>query len=452
MRGKVTLINSASILVALIFSFLSVTVYITFFLNPTIRDYYNSRHILYERFHALSSEDNLEEQLGVHLPEHSAFVVMELENFQPVYSQPPGLDGWSDAALHWTPADFVRQLSKKWSHLKQDYYSESITNRQAGLALIYFSMKPVNPEHRSGRWIFVMILTGSTILAASIMSTIFLQKSTRSIDQLEKATQEIAGGNLDFSLDPKGRDEIANLARSFNAMRISLKEEMAIRNRFLMGVSHDLKTPLTTIEGYIEAIKDGLISQSELPDVMDRLQRKSRLLESRILELITYVKMETGEWRLSLESVQLQSVLEDLDEVYSEEVNIVNRKFRLDNRISGDVLVRMDTGLFVRMMENLVNNAMKYSAAHSEIVLKIEKQSDGVCLSVINRGEVIPDDKIELLFEPFFRVSNSRNAPGFGLGLSIVKSIVDAHGWAIRLTSTEEDGTAFRVMIPQKSD
>lgn len=448
LKSKITLINIISILIAVCFATISFIVYFSFFLNPNIRDYYISRHELFAGFLALDSRDNLSELFETPPVDRSAVLIVDVATNKPLITYPENLISTIITVEQWRPSYLIDKLSAKWGDDSLSFYSESIVNEQQGLMMVYFSFKPKFVEKNKGPLPYILIFSGIAILVASILSMIILQRTGSNIKHLERATRRIADGDLDSEVNLKGGDEVSHLADSFNAMRISLKEEQAIRNRFLMGVSHDLRTPLTTIEGYIEAIKDGVIPLDQIDSVMDKLQNKSRLLESRILELIDYVKMQTGEWQLALEEVPLKSVLTDLDEVYTDELTIAGRNFSMVLDLSSNLKLKMDTALFVRMLENLINNAIKYSSVDSEIKMISQYHGGDLTFSVINSGEVIPIPIQNLVFEPFFRASPSRNAPGFGLGLSIVKSIVDAHQWRLELISTGEEGTIFKVIVP----
>jgi len=170
-------------------------------------------------------------------------------------------------------------------------------------SLLILKLPKIRPEQARFRTLAFQLVTYPTIallVFSSLMSFFILRSLNRSILTLEGATRRIADGNLDFELPARGNDQISSLTRSFDSMRRALKEEYARRARFIMGVSHDLKTPLTLIQGYVEAIADGYAAEPEtqkryLSIIMDR----SRILESMVGELIGFVRMETGEWRMT---------------------------------------------------------------------------------------------------------------------------------------------------------
>ncbi len=303
------------------------------------------------------------------------------------------------------------------------------------------------------------------LLLFSAGMSIYIVRSIRSsIRTLESATRKIADGDLDFSLEVHGNDEIASLKRSFETMRLKVKEEHAKRARFIMGVSHDLKTPLALIEGYVDAIQDGYADRPEkMEKYLSIIKDKSKILEQRIARLIDFVKLETGDWKLTNKTVRLVSFIRSLCGRYSEDAEILGYVFNSYIDIPDTVMVKMDQELAMRALENIINNAIRYSVRGSTIELearvlsdeagksgKMEK-TDRVEISISNYGGKITEEEIRFIFEPFYRGSSSRREDGLGLGLATVKTIIRSHGWSIDVLSKEKkDGTitVFTVRIP----
>ena len=288
---------------------------------------------------------------------------------------------------------------------------------------------------------------------AAIISSFMLSTTNKSIRNLEEATKKIAAGNLDFSLNAEGDDELASLTRSFDQMRKSLKEELAKRSRFLMAVSHDLKTPLTSIEGYIEAISDGF---AEDPAILKRyieiIADKSKVLESRILELIDFVKMETGEWQLKQEDIPLRELLSDITRIYRDDALVLNREFDHEIDLAEDVRIAGDRNLISRALENLFSNAVRYTREGDQIFLRAFQDNREITIQIEDNGPGIDEEELKLIFDPFYRGTKSRREQGFGLGLSIVRSIIQAHNWHIEVHSKPAQGTIFSIHIPLEEE
>ena len=286
------------------------------------------------------------------------------------------------------------------------------------------------------------------VVFAALMSFLIAGSLNRSILTLEGATRRIAEGDLDFQLTPRGNDEISSLTRSFETMRLALKEEYARRSRFIMGVSHDLRTPLALIQGYAEAIADGFAAD---PQVQNRyvgvILEKTRTLESMITDLMDFVKLDTAQWRMKFRDVPIKAFLLDIARRFSEDAEILKRQFQSRIELPEAATVPMDEGLFYRVLENLIGNAIRYSAEGSRIALEARQDSGQVLLTVSDTGVGIPPEELPYVFEPFYRGTNSRREQGFGLGLTTVKSIVESHGWSIDVASEVGRGTTFTIRL-----
>ncbi|HVO40028.1 MAG TPA: HAMP domain-containing sensor histidine kinase [Spirochaetia bacterium] len=319
-------------------------------------------------------------------------------------------------------------------------------------SLVILKLPKVRPDIASFRSQLLLVVTYSMatlLLFSSLMSALILRSLNRSILKLEGATRRIAEGDLDFELPARGNDQIASLTRSFDSMRRALKEEYARRSRFIMGVSHDLRTPLTLIQGYVEAITDGFAAEPEsqkryLSIILD----KTHALEAMIGELIEFVKMETGEWRMTHREVPFRSFLEERVRLFGEDALILRREFTSSVDIPDTVSVRMDPGLFARALENLVGNAIRYTAEGGKIHLGAAEEGNGVVLSISDTGIGIPREDLGKIFDPFYRGTNSRREQGFGLGLTTVRSIIESHGWSIAVSSDLGMGTTFTIRMP----
>jgi signal transduction histidine kinase len=216
-----------------------------------------------------------------------------------------------------------------------------------------------------------------------------------------------------------------------------------------MGVSHDLRTPLTLIQGYVEAISDGYAAE---PDAQKKylsiILDKTRTLENMVGELIEFVRMETGQWRMTHQDVKARPLLMDLARRFAEDALILKRDFGWSIDLPDDATVRMDAGLFTRALENLVGNAIRYTEQRGKITMDARSQDGGVLLSITDTGIGIPAEDLSRIYDPFYRGTNSRREQGFGLGLTTVKSIIESHGWNISVSSHVGEGTTFTIRMP----
>ncbi|HET6487188.1 MAG TPA: HAMP domain-containing sensor histidine kinase, partial [Spirochaetia bacterium] len=241
---------------------------------------------------------------------------------------------------------------------------------------------------------------------------------------------------------------IASLTRSFDHMRRRVQEETATRARFIMAVSHDLKTPLSSISGYLDAIRDGIASEpAQLDKYLAIIRDKASLLESRIGQLIDYVKLDTADWRRSRESIPFAEFLNEAVIVFSTEAEARGFGFDAVVDIPPAATVYMDGDLVYRALENLVQNAFRYGEPQSTIRFEAGTRDGLTTLRISNRGQAIPEEDLPFIFEPFFRGTRARREGGFGLGLSVVKFVVSSHGWDIEAVSADGE-TCFTLSIP----
>lgn len=298
--------------------------------------------------------------------------------------------------------------------------------------------------------IFVL---GVVILFTVAVSLGILRSLGHSIERLEAATRAISEGNLDFQLALPAGDSLASLAASMDSMRRNLKEEYARRDRFILAVSHDLKTPLAVLEGYLDAFADGLADSPEKRDAyLKILREKTGLLAHRISHLVELARLTTVEWRQTLEDCDLSSFLSETLNRLADEAAARGRRLEVDFRLPKGIYVAMNRDMVLRIFENLVDNAENYSPRDTVLRAEAWSEKGEAFVRVTNEGSGISAGSRDLVFEPFYRADPGRNAGGFGLGLSSVKSIVEAHGWGIELQSVPGGLTSFTVRIPLQGE
>ncbi len=293
---------------------------------------------------------------------------------------------------------------------------------------------------------------GAFFVFSVVMAFLIMKSINQSIQKLESATRRVAEGDLDFALKAQGNDEFSSLTHSFEAMRTALKENKDQRARFLMGISHDLKTPLTSIEGYLEAIIDGYADNPEqMKKYISIIRQKSGLLEERIVQLIDLAKMETGEWILKNEEIALGKFLSTMAAGYGEDASVLKRSFRSNIALPKDFTVIGDKKMLTRAFENLIYNAIQYTREGDTITLEAHVMDGGAVISFMDTGIGIPETELSKIFEPFYRGTPSRREHGTGLGLSVAKSILNSHGWSIDVVSEPGKGSTFHIHVIQAS-
>ncbi|ULQ60865.1 HAMP domain-containing histidine kinase [Brucepastera parasyntrophica] len=295
---------------------------------------------------------------------------------------------------------------------------------------------------------FLTVIGVLLVFVVTVMIAI-TRSITESVLILENETRRLASGELDLPIDVKGSNEITSLTSSLNTMRLALKEEEATRTRFIMGVTHDLKTPLALIKGYAEAIVDGIADDaaSRIHSV-EIIVAKVDLLEGMIDDLIEFVKVNTGEWRRSLDHVDLFKFLSMYTRRALRDAELLDRKMEVSNTIPENTMVPMDERLALRAIENLVNNALRYTSAGGIIRINAFVEDNRAVIEICDNGPGIDTNDLSHIFDMFYRGTSSRREQGMGLGLSVVKGVIDSHGWEISVQSEKGVGSCFIIFIP----
>lgn len=295
--------------------------------------------------------------------------------------------------------------------------------------------------------ILMIIVSVCIIIIVRLSHTI-----NKSIKKIEDETQALANGNLSGKIpfdDTKKANEISSISESLEKMRISLSEAQNQKTKFIMGISHDLRTPVSVIKGYTEAISDGVISsKKDVKSAMELITAKTNQLENMIDTLINFTKMNSTEIR---QSMKTQSITRFLTDIIREEQtigNVFKRNIITSVNFDREVLVPFDRQLATRVFENLFNNALRYTRDNDTISLSAFIHDNNVIYSIKDTGIGIDKEDLKNIFEMFYRGTNSRREEGMGVGLSVVKNIVETHGWNIDVNSQKNNGTCFTIKIP----
>ena len=276
--------------------------------------------------------------------------------------------------------------------------------------------------------------------------------------KLKKATQNIKEGNLDFVLDVEGKDEFSELCQDFEEMRRRLKESTEEKsliekeNRELISnISHDLKTPITAVKGYVEGIMDGV---ADTPEKMDRYVRtiynKTNEMDHLINELTFYSKIDTNRIPYTFIKLNVEDYFEDCSEEVGLELETRGIELVYANYVEKDVMVIADGEQIRRVIHNIISNAIKYMDKPKGIIqIRIKDVGDFIQIEIEDNGKGIGPKDLPYIFDRFYRTDVSRNSSkgGSGIGLSIVKKILEDHGGKVWATSRLGIGTIMYFVL-----
>ena len=309
----------------------------------------------------------------------------------------------------------------------------------------------------------VIIVLGYVLVGILVFSVTFLMlqdRSVRYVGKISDAMNSIAEGNLNTTVDVVGDDEFSSMAESLNKMVEEIRKLMdkereseRTKNELITNVAHDLRTPLTSIIGYLELLSGNVQLPPEMQKkYIDIAYSKSRRLEKLIEDLFGFTKMNYGKIAMHVSQVDIVKLLGQLLEEFYPNFADKGLSYELQSNVPAKIITA-DGNLLARLFDNLINNAIKYGAEGKRIIVKINAEDETVQISVTNYGYVIPAEELPLIFEKFYRVEQSRSTHtgGTGLGLAIVKNIVDMHGGTISVKS-DLDATVFTVVLQVNFD
>ena len=303
------------------------------------------------------------------------------------------------------------------------------------------------------------VLVGIGVFSVSFL--LLQRKTVRYIGKISAAIRNISEGDLNTHVEILGDDEFSAMAANLNKMEADIqnlmekeREAERTKNELITNVAHDLRTPLTSIIGYLELLsKSGdRLSPEMQKKYIDIAYTKSKRLEKLIEDLFGFTKLNYGKISMNVGKLDIVKLLSQILEEFYPSFADKDLTYELKSNVPAQVITA-DGNLLARLFDNLINNAIKYGAEGKKILVKIHSDGEIVTVSVTNYGYVIPAEELPLIFNKFYRVEQSRSiyTGGTGLGLAIAKNIVDMHGGTISVAS-DLNGTVFTVKLKVNFD
>ena len=317
---------------------------------------------------------------------------------------------------------------------QQGRFLEAVLNSQSLVVLIY-------------------VLFGICLFSVTLL---FLQgPSIRYMEHISQAIRDLSEGKLNTSVEVVGDDEFSGMAANLNKMAEDIRclmekerESERTKNELITNVAHDLRTPLTSIIGYLELLERGRAIPPELQSkYIEIAYGKAKRLEKLIEDLFGFTKLNYGKIAMNVTQLDIVKLLSQLLEEAYPNFAAKGLSYDLQSNVPAK-MITADGTLLARLFDNLIGNAIKYGADGKRVLVQIRAGEEIVTVSVTNYGYVIPADELSLIFNKFYRVEQSRSSStgGTGLGLAIAKEIADLHGGSIGVTS-DLNGTVFTVKL-----
>ncbi len=334
----------------------------------------------------------------------------------------------------------------------QRYYTSArAVYDEAGRAMVYVFAS----ADAAGMGVFVsdmfssfVLSAGLMLLVASVLSILLTSRLTTPLRRIAAAARKFGGGDFSVRVPVEGDDEVAQLAQTFNNMASSLETIDSSRASIMGNIAHELRTPMTTIKGFIDGMLDGTIppemQQHYLSLVSQEVGRLARLTQN----MLDITKLEAGEYRVHASSYDVWETITAV--VLSAEQRIEENKIQIDGFAPSKTMVYADADLVYQVFYNIFDNAIKFTPEGGTIALSVTKSGGAVTISVQNTGEGISPEALPFVFERFYKEDKSRglNAWGNGLGLHICKVLVNLSGGKIWAESELGSWCRFSFTLP----
>ncbi len=285
------------------------------------------------------------------------------------------------------------------------------------------------------------IITTALVVFSIFLAVILARRFSRPIRRVTQAAHDMTNGKLDISLPVRSRDEIGQLTSALNELGVELQKTEELRRELIANVSHELRSPLSVIQGFAETVRDVTWPDeekriSQLTTISDEASRLSKIVS----DILDYSRLQAGVDKISVTDFPARPVLKEVISISEFEAAKRNLSLALS---CPDVTIRFDQNRFIQVLNNLLNNALNHADSGLTVYIDVHSQNENVIISVKNSGDTIPSEQLKYVWDRYYRaerVSNQRL--GTGLGLSIVKSILDRH--QVRFgASSENEETIF---------
>ena len=304
---------------------------------------------------------------------------------------------------------------------------------------------------------FVTVMQVASILLLFVVFSIVLtRKYSGYLNEITGAIEKMSAGDFDVKISRRNESELLTIADGLNRMSEDIKgmierehENERAKNELITSVAHDLRTPLTSIIGYLELInkKEDLPIEKKL-EYAGIAYDKSKRLESLIEDLFSFTKVSIGEIKLHKTEIDMVKLIQQLEDEFYPQVQQAGLSATYTYNVQS-LKMEVDGDLMARAVANIISNAIKYGKDGKKLIVNVDASDSALTFSITNFGRMIPKEDLEHIFDRFYRVESSRSTDtgGSGLGLAITKNIINMHDGEISVSS-DEYGTIFTVMLP----
>ncbi|PKM49458.1 MAG: hypothetical protein CVV02_16075 [Firmicutes bacterium HGW-Firmicutes-7] len=308
---------------------------------------------------------------------------------------------------------------------------------------------------------FFSYLVWISIVIAGVFSIILSRNISKPVSELNQIAKEMGKLNFNRKYNGKRKDEIGQLGGTLNEIATRLEKTIyelqleldkekqldILRKSFVAQVSHELQTPLSVINGYIEALEDGLVdTDDERQYYYEIIEDETSKMSKMVKELLDLSQLEAGNFKMKKEAIDITSLLEEIAYKYEKIASAKNIIWTY-NIMNETITIEVDPIRIEQAITNIINNAFKHTTMNNKITVCSEKKDNKLFITIDNQGEQIPENQLEHIWESFYKGNTSINKGGTGLGLAIASNIFKYHKMSYRAYNTK-DGVAFEIAIP----
>ncbi|KAB2338158.1 cell wall metabolism sensor histidine kinase WalK [Cytobacillus depressus] len=292
-------------------------------------------------------------------------------------------------------------------------------------------------------WLIAALLF---LVIAIFFGTVLVKRLTKPLLEMKRAAEHVSNGDYSIQVLNHSTDEIGQLANAFNHMAASIQREDERRKEFLANISHELRTPISYVKGYSEALISGIVKE-DCERYLQLIHREAGRMERLVGDLLDLSQLDSEEFRLEKMPISLSQVIEDSLQKFWPVLKEKNVK--LHYMLDPDIIIYGDEGRFEQVIQNIMDNSIRYTEK-GKITLTLAKVKEGCLIEIIDTGSGIPREDIPKIKQRFYRVNKARTRKdgGTGLGLAIVEKIVSLHGGKLLITSKLGEGTTVRITLP----
>lgn len=334
---------------------------------------------------------------------------------------------------------FTRRMESMWQMMGGDMMGGTIS----------FAQEAADFSKNLEQTLWIAGLFGAAL--AIVLGYLFTRQIVAPLDRVTTAARRVAEGDLTQRVKTSGSGELAELGKSFNQMATTLSRDQRLRQNMVADIAHELRTPLSILQGNVEAMLDGVLDTNT--ENLNSLHQETKLLSRLIDDLRTLSLAEAGQLKFYPEAIDMREVSSQVIDGFQTQFATKNLKVSLE--ATEDMpLAWVDSDRTAQVIRNLVSNAFNYTPEGGSITLRLTPGREGITVSVIDTGTGIPADDLPHVFNRLYRVdrSRTRSTGGSGLGLAIVKQLVEDQGGRVWVESQPGQGATFSFLVPYPSE